>query len=66
MIHPAGRYRILVFEGIVGVDFLVTAEDSGPGDERDVGHAVDGFLTALDGVRRGEHSQDHIHAEFFR
>ena len=48
------------------MDFLVAAEDSGPSDERDVRHAVDGFLTALDGIRRGEHSQDHVHAEFFR
>ena len=55
----------LVLEGVVSVDLFVAAEHSGAGDERDVGHAVNCLLTPLDGIRRGEHSQHHVHAELF-
>ena len=47
------------------MDLLVAAENARTGDERNVGHAINGLLPTLDGIRWGKHSQHHKHAEFF-
>ncbi len=62
----AHRVGFLVIEGVISVDFVVTAKNVRPRDERSVAHAVDGLAITLNGVRWAEHAQHHGDTELLR
>ena len=65
-IAGAHGIRLAVVEGVVGMHLLVAAQVAGSGNERGVGHTVNGLLAALHAIRGGEHSGHDEDTELFR